>query len=44
MKRIFTILFFILIFTSNSFAVFFADGFGLYTDTGDLKSQMGVGG
>jgi len=43
LKRILTILFFILILTTNSFAVFFVDGFGLYNNAGDLKNQLGGG-
>ena len=44
MKKILAIILFIFISVTNSFAVFFVDGFGANVDAGDLETQYGFGG
>ncbi|HPJ33809.1 MAG TPA: hypothetical protein PK358_03170 [Spirochaetota bacterium] len=43
MKRIAAIIIFLFIATTNSFAVFFIDGFGANVDAGDMENQRGYG-
>ncbi len=43
MKRIFAIILFVFISTTNSFATFFIDGLGTYVNAGDMENQLGGG-
>jgi len=43
LKRIAAIILFLFIATTNSFAVFFIDGFGANVDAGDMENQRGYG-
>lgn len=43
MKKILAVLIFLLISTTNSFAVIFVDGFGAYINAGDMENQLGGG-